>query len=87
MTRTNIDVVMAAVEGASKVMSDGHLTLMRFTTGWKVMFGTPELSLDAGHLEDPTEGGGGYGKVSRLTSHRTLREALAALLDEVTEHE
>jgi hypothetical protein len=23
---------------------DGHVTLMKFTTGWKVMFGTPHFS-------------------------------------------
>lgn len=29
---------------------DGHLTIMAFTTGWKAMFGTPELS-EAGRAE------------------------------------
>lgn len=25
---------------------DGHLTIMRFTTGWKVMFYTPDMTQD-----------------------------------------
>lgn len=25
---------------------DGHITIMRFTTGWKVMFYTPDMTQD-----------------------------------------
>ena len=28
----------------AKRHADGHVTILRFTTGWKVVFGTPDLS-------------------------------------------
>ena len=43
----------------------GHLTAMRFTTGWKVMFGTPDL-----------DGGDGRSQIWNLQGYDTLRDAL-----------
>jgi hypothetical protein len=48
---------------------DGHLTMLRFTGGWKVMLGTPDL-----------RSGDGSGEVSRLRSFGSLEEALSDLL-------
>lgn len=48
---------------------DGHLTIMRFTTGWKATFGTPDLDSGFGRVQ-----------VADLTPYLTLREALRALL-------
>ena len=53
--------------------NDGHLTIMRFTTGWKVMPGTPNLDTGAGREA-----------VGELTSYRTLREALIAIIKSYT---
>lgn len=37
---------------SSKRHADGHVTILRFTTGWKVLFGTPDVSLDGRkHIE------------------------------------
>lgn len=30
--------------GTASVWYDGHVTIMKFTTGWKVMYGTPNMS-------------------------------------------
>jgi len=46
---------------------DGHLTIFRFTTGWKVMLGTPDL--DTGYGRD---------EVSYLDAYPTLRKAIEA---------
>lgn len=68
-----LGVVLSIVESAAARRTDGHLTLMRFTTGWKVMLGTPDL--DSGHGRD---------QVLVLSSHSTLAEALRDLLIEPT---
>lgn len=34
------------LEGLADNISDGHYTIMKFTTGYKVMFGTPEVVRD-----------------------------------------
>lgn len=49
---------------------DGHLTVMRFTTHWKVMFGTPNLDID------------GRKEVRKLQAYPTLEEALRALINQ-----
>jgi len=48
---------------------DGHLTMMRFSTGWKVCFGTPELDT-----------GNGREQVLMLPLFETLEAALEHLL-------
>ncbi len=48
---------------------DGHLTIMRFTAGWKAMFGTPDL-----------DSGNGRKEVENLVRHETLDEALFHLI-------
>ena len=60
--------LLQEVERLSKQHHDGHLTIMRFTTGWKAMFGTPVLDLYPGRPE-----------VGQLTAHETLEGALAEL--------
>jgi succinyl-CoA synthetase alpha subunit len=47
----------------------GHLTVFRFTTGWKAMLGTPDL-----------RGGDGSTEVNRLPVFNSLEEALSDLL-------
>ena len=78
-----IDDLVTIAEQVAQGKHDGHLTLMRFTSGWKVMFGTPELSCAS--LEEVEAGtfGGGYGEVQNLPTYPTLREALSAMLRQV----
>ena len=66
----NIEL-MDVVEERARRQNDGHLTLLRFTTGWKAMFGTPDLDTGAGRTQ-----------VNALVMYPTLLEALLALLVE-----
>lgn len=56
-------------EEKAKRDHDGHLTLLRFTTHWKCMGGTPELT-----------GGEGRDEVFQLQGYSTAEEAVAAYL-------
>ena len=49
----------------SEIFSDGHLTIMRFTTGWKACFGTPDLDTGRGRTQ-----------VEALKTYKTLSEAI-----------
>ncbi len=54
----------------------GHVTLFRFTTGWKVLFGTPELNFEYdADSPDPFDNGDN-GKVARVNPDMSLKEAL-----------
>ncbi len=44
---------------------DGHYTIMSFTTGYKIMFGTPDL-----------DSGKGRDRVNQLPIYQTMKEAL-----------
>jgi hypothetical protein len=66
---TRIAEKLSRVEECSRKLTDGHLTMMRFTTGWKVCLGTPDL-----------RGGEGYEYMARLRSCPTLEAALDDLL-------
>ncbi len=48
---------------------DGHLTLMRLSTGWKAMFGSPDYESDEGRRG-----------VQKLKTFKTLYEAVNSLL-------
>jgi len=37
-------------EAVARKTHGGHLTLMRFGTGWKAVFGTPDLFEDHGYI-------------------------------------
>lgn len=53
-TELDLATLLALVEMRAKSDADGHLTLMRFTTGWKCMLGTPQLDLFEGYREVKT---------------------------------
>jgi hypothetical protein len=40
----DLKTLLAALEERAVARADGHLTIMRFTTGWKVLIGTPDYS-------------------------------------------
>ena len=66
---SELDVLLGMAESLARQRADGHLTLLRFTTGWKVALRTPDLLGQRGH-----------GEVMHLTSYPTLPEALRAFL-------
>jgi hypothetical protein len=43
---------------------DGHLSIMKFTTGWKVLFDTPELSRYS------------YENIKKMTNYDSLESAV-----------
>ena len=65
----DLRTLISLVEMKADRNADGHLTIMRFTTEWKVMFGTPNLDT-----------GEGRGQVRELIGHETLEEALSYLI-------
>lgn len=65
----NLETLIALAEMLAAEASDGHLTLMRFTTGWKAFLKTPDLDTGDGREE-----------VAITQMHATLNEALINLL-------
>jgi hypothetical protein len=60
--------LLAQADLIARLRYDGHLSMLRFTMGWKVMFGTPDLD------------GEGRDEVDELPSYASLHEALVAVL-------
>jgi len=58
--------ILTALDGAARVHTDGHWTLMRFTTGYKCIMGTPNL-----------DDGSGRGEVSITRNCTSLEDAIA----------
>lgn len=63
--------LMTAATTLAKTKADGHLTILKFTSGWKVAFSTPDLDVGAGREQ-----------VAMLPAFKTLEEALQHLLEE-----
>ena len=40
----NTEKLIRLIEAEADEHSDGHLTIMKFTTGWKVVFDTPDVT-------------------------------------------
>lgn len=64
----DLAALLAMAEYIAEKRHDGHLTMLRFTTHWKCMFGTPNL--DTGARDE----------VHALQGAPTLRDALINLL-------
>jgi hypothetical protein len=64
----DLGTLLSLAERYAVDRADGHLTLIRFTTGWKCMLGTPDLD------------GEGRKEVSALPAFDSAREALTSLL-------
>jgi hypothetical protein len=64
--------LMALLEAVAKRRADGHITILKFTTGWKCMVGTPDLN------------SGCRKEIRNLQSYKTLREAIIAELKRAT---
>lgn len=69
MASDNLHTLMVELEKIAKEEADGHITILKFTTGWKAAFGTPNF--DIGEERD---------KVAKLTSHPTYESAVKDLI-------
>jgi hypothetical protein len=67
-SKTSIKALLAVVETLAR-QHGGHVSILRFTTGWKVLWGTVNL-----------DGPGRRAEVEALPTYGTLREALEGLL-------
>jgi len=66
----DLEKLIQEAEILAKAKTDGHLSILKFTTGYKVFLGTPNL--DIGEERD---------KVFKMQSFDTLDKALQYLLD------
>ena len=60
--------LLRQAERVAEEKHGGHLTLMRLSTGWKAMFGSPDQSAE------------GQKEVQKLKTFKTLYEAVSSLL-------
>lgn len=60
-----LDVLINLAESIANEKTDGHVSMLKFTTGWKVFLGTPNL--DIGEERE---------KIAALKSFSTLENAL-----------
>lgn len=73
MKKADLNTLIKILEKMAKKEADGHITIMKFTTGWKAAFATPDL--DAGR---------GRKQINKLKKYDTLEEAIENLLIEKT---
>jgi len=65
----NLETLIQKAEALAKEKTDGHLSILKFTTGYKAFLGTPNL--DIGEERE---------NISNMNSFSTLEEALKSLL-------
>jgi hypothetical protein len=65
-----LEELIEMAENLSLRKSDGHLTLMRFGSGWKIFFGTPMI-----------DGGTGRDQLAAQIKHKTVRDGIVSLLN------
>lgn len=70
MANQNLDTLMLELEKIAKTEADGHITILKFTTGWKAAFGTPNIDI-----------GEERGKIAKLKSHPTYESAIKDLIE------
>ena len=84
LSQLDTSALLAMAEKIAKERFDGHLTIFRFTTHWKVMFRTPDtytgLKYSGPGIVDLDAGGSG--EIKRLKPAKTLRGALLNLVSE-----
>jgi hypothetical protein len=66
----DVQALLALVTTWARQYHDGHCTILAFTTGYKVTFGTPDIS----------PGGTAYAQVQAMPQFPTLKEALVHVL-------
>jgi hypothetical protein len=68
------ETLLERAEAVAAKEWDGHLTIMRFTTGWKAVMGTPDIWNDD------------RGRIRRIPTASTMAEALRTLLRHESDH-
>lgn len=71
----DVSVAMWVADQVAEQLYDGHMTIMRFTTGWKCVFGTPDL----GNVEERET-------VWRLPTFRSMSEAVVDAINRTPGH-
>jgi len=69
----NVGKLIQEAEILAKAKTDGHLSILKFTTGYKAFLGTPNL--DIGEERE---------KILKIKSFDTLEKALEYLLENQT---
>ena len=69
MRSLDLNTLIQIVEELAKNEADGHVSMLKFTTGWKVFFGTPNL--DIGEERE---------QVAKLQAFETFSQALEHLI-------
>ena len=67
--KLSTDDLIALTNLAAKCYADGHLTILKFTTGWKCMVGTPDL-----------DSGDGRKQIAAIETYESLNDAIVAEL-------
>lgn len=67
--------LLELVEKNADHIAGGHLSLMRFSSGWKAFYSTPALEMG-----DPEELEGGYNSIWKMHMSHTINDALNYLL-------
>lgn len=68
-----IGELIEKIEKIASEISDGHYTILKFTSGYKAFFGTPDL--DNGNERE---------KIAKLESFESIEEALVHLIENKT---
>lgn len=66
----SLEELLPLLEDLASRQCDGHLTLMKFTGGWKVFLGTPLI-----------DGGEGRDQLSSEIRYNSLRDGIISLLN------
>ncbi len=67
--KLSTDDLIALTNLVAKRYADGHLTILKFTTGWKCMVGTPDL-----------DSGDGRKQIEALETYESFNDAVIAEL-------
>ena len=67
--KLSTDDLIAIASMAAKCYADGHLTILKFTTGWKCMVGTPDL-----------DSGEGRKQIAMLEAYESMNDAIVVEL-------
>lgn len=73
----DLNTLVALAERKAIEEADGHLTIFRFTTGWKIMGETPDVQ--SGRIPG-TPFSEAYNELRMLDTYQTIEEALVAFL-------
>lgn len=74
-------LLMRKAEMLARKKADGHLTIMRFTTCWKVFLETPNLAVGTKvNADDREVFEGPYAQLMNIPGYDTLEGALRAFL-------